>query len=97
MDDLDPRVSETLRFLNETKIRATYGAVAAIIGGIAQSVGGRLGARRPIASWVVSAKDGMPRGYTVEMMHPDLMKTSAIIRTGAELKRRMAAWRASNR
>jgi hypothetical protein len=80
-----------LRFLNAEKIRRTYGAVAEIAGGSTQSVGGRLGARRIEASWVVRSDTGLPRGYSPELMHPELQRTDDIIRTGAELKRRMAA------
>jgi hypothetical protein len=93
MGNLDPRVTEILAFLNHAQIRATYGAVAPILGVIPQSVGARLGIRRSGASWVVSAKNGFPTGYTSDLMATNLTATSAIIRTTAELKRRMAEWR----
>ena len=56
MSDID--LAEILRFLNSKKVRASYGAVAGIVGGNAQSIGGRLGARRCEASWVVDTSTG---------------------------------------
>lgn len=86
---LDPVLADILTFLNAHRIRATYKAVAEMAGGSAQSVGGRLGARRIEASWVVNSATGMPSGYSPALLHPAL-RTTDIIRTGSELKRRMA-------
>jgi hypothetical protein len=76
------------RELNAVQIRTTYGAVADLIGGIAQSIGARLGGlegQRKEASWVVNAKTGLPTGYPPEHLHPALLKNSDIIATGDEL------------
>lgn len=36
-------LDEIVAYLNDQRIRATYGAVADVVGGIAQSIGARLG------------------------------------------------------
>src|SRR5438045_2663615 len=59
-------LEDVVRFLNDEKVRATYGAVAELVGGIAQGIGTRLTrlySRSPDASWVVNASSGMPTGY----------------------------------
>ena len=72
--------------LNREKIRATYGAVAEVLGVQARSVGQILGHRRPEASWVVNSKDGMPTGYEPHLFHPELFRRSAVIRSGDQLR-----------
>jgi alkylated DNA nucleotide flippase Atl1 len=76
-----------LEALNREKIRATYGAVAEVLGIQAWSVGQVLGAPRVEASWVVNAHSGLPTGYKVHQRHPDLMQNAAVIRTGERLRR----------
>jgi hypothetical protein len=88
-NSIDPRIVEVLRYLNDAQTRATYGAVADVVGGIARGIGARLGPRRIEASWVVESKSGMPSGYRKDELHPLLIKRSEIIRSGAELQRRM--------
>src|SRR5579862_7851603 len=61
-------LQDIVRFLNEEKVRATYGAVAEVVGGIAQGIGARLDrlySRSPEASWVVNAETGFPTGYSL--------------------------------
>jgi hypothetical protein len=55
----DVSLDEILQFLNHDKVRATYGAVAEVLGVIPRSMGARLGTRRPEASWIVSASNGL--------------------------------------
>ena len=86
---------EILDFLNDRKIRATYGAVAGYLGVKPRSMGSLLGERSPRASWVVSVKDGMPTDYPPEHMHPDLQRISLIIETADALDRGMRKWRES--
>lgn len=86
-----PAVQEILDCLNQTKTRATYAAVAVIIGGLARGVGQRLGRRRPEASWVVSSTTGLPSGYAVHEMHPDL-DDSTLVQTGDELRALLKRW-----
>ena len=92
----DVDLTEIVRFLNEEKVRATYGAVADLIGGIARGVGARLTAiysMSPEASWVVNAETGRPTGYDQSQWHPDLFSKNSIIRTGSELAMRMSLWK----
>jgi alkylated DNA nucleotide flippase Atl1 len=87
---------EIVRFLNEAHVRATYGAVAELVGGVARGIGARLTAlysRSPDASWVVSAESGMPTGYAAGERHPALLTNTEIISSGRELEQRMAEWR----
>jgi hypothetical protein len=59
-------IHDVVEYLNAARIRATYGAVADVTGGIARGIGARVTAfykRRPEASWVVNAKEGTPSGH----------------------------------
>ena len=88
-------LQDIVRFLNEAQVRATYGAVAELVGGIARGIGARLTAlysRSPEASWVVSAESGMPSGYVSSERHPGLLNKTEIISSGRELEQRMARW-----
>ncbi len=96
MSDIDPRLAEILRYLNDVKVRATYKAVADVVGGSAQSIGGHLGARRIEASWVVNKSTEMPSGYAPYELHPDLTSSAEIIQTGESLDRRLSRWRGSS-
>jgi len=86
-------IQDVLACLNAAKTRATYGAVAEVIGGLARGVGQRLGARRTEASRVVSSATGLPSGYVPTEIHPDLIG-SPLLRTGSELRELLARWRA---
>ena len=77
---------QILDCLNRQRIRATYGAVGAVIGKPPQSVGDVLGSRTQRASWVVNAQTGEPTGYDRRQKHPDLHRTALIIKTGDELR-----------
>ena len=83
-------VDQILECLERKRIRATYGAVGAVIGRPARSVGAALGSRTQRASWVVRARDGEPTGYDPHRKHPDLYRTRHIIKTGDELRHRCA-------
>jgi hypothetical protein len=85
-------VQDVVACLNATKTRATYGAVAEVIGGLARGVGQRLGTRRTEASWVVSSATRLPSGYGPSEIHPDLVG-SPLLRSGAELRELLARWR----
>ncbi len=50
--DVRDTVSRILDYLNKTKTRCTYGAVADVLGVPLRSVGDHLGECRPEASWV---------------------------------------------
>ena len=78
-----------VEFLQRNKIRATYRAIAEAEDIPERVVGSRLGDRCPLASWVVSAKDGEPTGYSESEKHPDLHVNKEIIKSGDDLIRRM--------
>ncbi len=62
--------------LNSRKQRATYGAVAGIVGGIAQGLmNGR--PKTHEYSWIVAKSGGRPTGYTNSQIHPDCLKSIA--------------------
>ena len=67
--DLDDIVTK----LNERKQRATYGAVAGIVGGLPRGLmAGRQ--RNHKYSWVVAKQGSRPTGYTNEQIHPDCLR-----------------------
>src|SRR5262245_58997268 len=89
----DVSLDEILRFLNHEHVRATYGAVAEVLGVVPRSIGAQLGARRPEASWVVNASNGVPTDYSEDEWHPALLSNADIITSGTVLLLRIAAWR----
>lgn len=89
----DVTLDEILRFLNDQQIRATYGAVAEVLGVAPRGLGTLLGSRRPEASWVVNASNGLPTDYTQDESHPSLLASADVISTGRALILRLAAWR----
>ncbi len=93
----DTSLEEILRFLNDEQTRATYGAVAEVLGVAPISVGARLGERSPEASWIVNAADGLPTGYAQHDMHPALFDRNDVISAGMQLAMRLAVWKATRR
>ena len=87
-------LTDILAFLNATRTRATYGAVAGVLGVPARSVGAMLGDRRVEASWVVNDETGLRTGYEQADWHADLLTSPTIIRTSNELTLHVALWRA---
>ncbi|GJL80368.1 MAG: hypothetical protein DHS20C01_00020 [marine bacterium B5-7] len=86
-------LAEILKLLGESRTRATYGAVADVIGCSARRLGAMLGPRRPQASWVVSHHTNMPIGYTGDELHRDLKTNSHIITGAAELRQLLYRYR----
>ncbi len=65
--------------------RATYGAVAGIVGGLAQSVmSGKPRGRR--YSWIVSKATHLPTGYSTEEKHPALEERTLVLDTPNHLR-----------
>jgi alkylated DNA nucleotide flippase Atl1 len=89
----DTSLPEILEFLNDARTRATYGAVAQVLGVPPRSIGAMLGARRPEASWVVNAETELPTDYEQSDWHDDLLASSDVIRTGHELTLKLTLWR----
>ncbi len=83
-------LSHVLGVLEATRTRATYGAVAAVLRCSRWRLVRMLGARRPEASWVVSAKTGFPTGYRPHDLHRELQSRARIIRSASELSRLLA-------
>ena len=71
--------------LERHRQRATYGAVAAVLGRRATFVMSGY-PRKSRYSWVVNKETGLPTGYTPEQMHPDLRVRSSVLETGEELE-----------
>ena len=72
--------------LQRKNIRATYGAVAGVLGGIALGVmAGRENSHRN--SWIVSEATGHPTGYRPDQMHPNLLRLPIVLKTGPKLQR----------
>jgi hypothetical protein len=88
-----PSLEEILRFLNHEQVRATYGAVAEALGVVPRSMSARLAPRRPEASWIVNAFNGLPTDYSEDEWHPTLLSRPDIITTGRALTLRLSAWR----
>ena len=71
--------------LQRKNIRATYGAVAGVLGGSAQGVmTGRAVSQRN--SWIVNAETGLPTGYQQGQMHPNLRRLPIVLKTGPKLQ-----------
>ena len=84
-DRFSPR--EVLACLNQRRTRATHGAVAGLLGIPPENLERILGARRPAASWIVSANTHRPTGYENKEIHPDLTRNSTVIESAEELKK----------
>jgi hypothetical protein len=85
----DPKLTAIIKYLSKHKVRATYGAVAEVLGVLPLSMGARLGPHNKEASWIVAAKTGRPTGYAAGDIDPDVLKSTVLISDGAELRRRM--------
>ncbi len=85
----EEQVEHILFCLNKNKIRATYGAVAKIVGVGNQGIGRYLGANRSYASWIVSKGTCVPSGYEKEQYHHDLFLNDIVIDSDVELMRLM--------
>ena len=78
-------IDSILGELRRCRQRATYGAVAELLGKSARSLmGGR--SRGPADSWIVSMRDGLPTGYEPEQIDPDIRARETILRSRAELE-----------
>ena len=72
-------VDDILEALNKHQVRATYSAVAALLGVHQRRVSQLLGNRRPYASWVVAKSTGMPTGYLKANLHKELQSKPTTI------------------
>lgn len=84
-DELAWNLETILHVLGKYDQRATYEAVAKLLGKSPQS----LMQRRPHCprdSWIVLKKTGLPSGYSKEDMHPLLTSRSRILKTPKKLE-----------
>lgn len=78
------KLDQILDALNAHRQRATYGAVAAVIGAAPRTLmSGRDRDQRH--SWVVSRKTGQPTGYEPDQIHADLQAVPHVIESRDEL------------
>jgi hypothetical protein len=78
-------IDQVLDLLNKHHQRATYGAVADLVGGHARSIlQGR--DRDWRHSWVVNQDTGLPTGYPKGKVHPAIAERPEILSTAGELK-----------
>ena len=82
----DSRMDQILDALHDHHQRATYGAVAAVLGTAPRTLmkGRERDARH---SWVVSRKTGEPTGYEPGQMHPEFVRSDRVIETRDELEK----------
>lgn len=74
-----------LEHLDSFHQRATYGAVAGVVGSSARSLmAGR--ERNPASSWIVSSQTGQPTGYAPDQVHESLTDRDLILRTPDALR-----------
>jgi alkylated DNA nucleotide flippase Atl1 len=80
-------MDQILDALDQSHQRATYGAVAALLGIPPRTLmQGRERDQRH--SWVVNRKNGEPTGYTPDQLHPALLERADVLSTKEDL----AAW-----
>ena len=80
----DP-LTDLLHRLQDARQRATYGAVAGVLGAVPLYVmSGR--PRNPLHSWVVSAKTGLPSKYAPDEQHADLLARDRVVSTADDLR-----------
>lgn len=87
-------INDVLGLLDAMKNRATYSAVATVLGIEPKEVGGLLGGRRPETSWIVRNDTKLPTGYSEKQRHPDLYQSEKILNDGNELESLLIEWRA---
>ncbi len=79
-------MDQILDALDRCHQRATYGAVAALLGTSPRTLMQGRG-RDQRHSWVVSRKNGEPTGYAPDQMHPDLRENPEILEGREALER----------
>lgn len=81
------RLDQILDALQHARQRATYGAVASVLGAAPRTLM-KSRDRDQRHSWVVSRKTGVPTGYEPDQLHPDLLVNERVI----ESRDDMSAW-----
>jgi hypothetical protein len=78
------QLDEILSALDRNQQRATYSAVAALVGETPRALM-RGKPRAPGNSWVVSKNTGVPTGYADADLHPQLRANEKVLITREEL------------
>ena len=86
---MQDKITVIVDYLNEVKTRCTFNAAAEAIGITPQALKKQLGEPRPEVSWFVSPTSGEPMRHTDSEKHPELYRTSRIIKSAAVLKRNL--------
>ena len=87
MTSQDHDIGRIVEVLERHRQRATYGAVAGLLGLSPRSLMHGQD-KKPRNSWVVSSATKRPSGYTEEQVHPQLQAHPNVLSTSAAL----AAW-----
>jgi hypothetical protein len=83
------KIPVVIDYLNEVKTRCTFNAAAEALGITPQALKKQLGEPRPEVSWFVSPTSGEPMRYTDSEKHPELYRTTRIIKSATVLKRNL--------
>ena len=76
----NPKTQDIIAKLASYKQRATYGALAGIVGGLPRSV--MSGMPKTVEnSWIVTASNGLPTGYALHERAPELLSRDHVIKT----------------
>jgi hypothetical protein len=83
------KIAIVRNYLNEVKTRCTYNAAAQALGLKPAEFKKLLGDRVPESSWFVNTGAGEPVGYSDEEKHPELYRTTRIIKSAEVLTRNL--------
>ena len=76
-------------YLNEVRTRCTYNAAAQALGVKPAELKKLIGDLKPENSWFVNTGAGEPVGYAEDEKHPELYRTSRIIKSAEVLTRNL--------
>lgn len=82
-------LKDILRYLNDHTVRASYSAVAEILGVTVWSLVYKLDKCQPEMSWLVSDKNGLPTGYKTTNYHPRLFEKRVVLSSASVLKQNL--------
>ena len=86
---MQDKITLVLDYLNQVKTRCSNNAAAEALGITAPALKKQLGERRPETSWLVNSGTGDPAGFTDEEKHPELYRTTRIIKSAEVLRRNL--------
>lgn len=78
-------IDSILDLLDRNQQRATYGAVAGVVGRAPRSLmSGRQRTARD--SWIVKRETGLPAGYDPDRIHPDIRSRDEVLSSPSDLR-----------